>query len=281
MRRERFGPTETRLPVMGLGTWNMEQDDHEQAVTAMRRALDLGLNHLDTAELYGMGEVETLVGRAIAGRRHEAFLVSKVMPRNATRRGTVRACEASLERLGTDYLDVYLLHWPGPHPLEETLAGFEDLVAAGKIRAYGVSNFDVHEMEAVERIVGPGKLACNQVIYHLKERAIEHAVIPWCEAHEVAVVAYSPYGSGDFPSPTSAGGQILAQVASETSATPHQVALAFLTRRSSVFAIPKTSRPERVREIWDAGALCLTEAQLGALDAAFPLGPRPTELPTI
>lgn len=281
MRYEAFGPGETRLPVMGLGTWNMEQDDPAQVTAALRKALDLGLNHLDTAELYGMGAVEELVGRAIAGRRHEAFLVSKVMPKNATRAGTVAACERSLRRLGTDHLDLYLLHWPGPHPLEETLAGFEALLEAGKIRAFGVSNFDVAEMDAMLRLAGPGKLACNQVIYHLQERAIEHAVIPWCEANQVAVVAYSPYGSGDFPDARSPGGEVLARVAEALGATPRQVALAFLTRRSSVFAIPKTSRAARVQEIWDAGDLRLSPAQVEALERVFPLGPPPRELPTI
>lgn len=281
MRHQMFGPAQLRLPVMGLGTWNMERDDRDRVIAAIRRAIELGLCHLDTAELYGMGEVETLVGEAIRGQRDRVFLVSKVMPKNATRAGTIEACERSLRRLGTDHLDVYLLHWPGPHPLEETVAGFEALVQAGKIRAFGVSNFDVDDMEAVVRIAGPGKLACNQVLYHLKERAIEHAVIPWCEAHQVAVVAYSPYGSGDFPDPQSAGGQVLAGVAQALGATPHQVALAFLTRRSSVFAIPKTSRVERVQEIWEAGKLRLGAEHVMMLEAAFPLGPKPVGLPTI
>lgn len=281
MRSKLFGPQGFPVPVLGLGTWNMERDDRAAAIAALQRGIELGITHIDTAELYGYGQVETLVGEAIRGQRDRVFLVSKVMPKNASKDGTVAACERSLARLGTDHLDLFLLHWAGPHPIEEAIAGFEELVLAGKIRAFGVSNFDVHQMEEVFRVAGPGKLACNQVIYHLNERAIEHEIISWCEAHRVAVVAYSPFGSGRFPGPRSPGGHVLAEVAKEVRATPHQVALAFLTRHPSVFAIPKTSTPSRVEQIYDAAALELSEAQLRALDEAFPLGVKPGSLPTI
>ena len=166
------------------------------------------MTHVDTAELYGGGRVESLVARAIAGRRDEVFLVSKVMPNHASRSGTVQACEASLQRLGTDHLDCYLLHWPGPHPLEDTLAAFEQLVQDGKIRSWGLSNFDVDDLEEALAIAGPRRIACNQVLYHLRARDIEDRVLPWCVEHEVAVVGYSPFGSGDFPAPQSRGGKV-------------------------------------------------------------------------
>ena len=164
------------------------------------------MTHIDTAEMYGSGAAEELVGEAIAGRRDEVFLVSKVLPHNASRAGTIAACERSLKRLRTDRLDCYLLHWRGSHPLEDTVAAFEKLRADGKILSWGVSNFDVDDLDELSRIAGAGHIACNQVLYHLRERAIEHAVIPWCEANGVAVVAYSPFGhAGGFPGPKQRG----------------------------------------------------------------------------
>lgn len=170
------------VPSLGLGTWQMERDGPQSVVEALRTGVELGMTHIDTAELYGSGRVEELVGEAISGKRDRIFLVSKVIPSNATRRGTVRACEASLKRLQTDRLDCYLLHWPGEHPLEETIAAFEELQHSGKIRAWGVSNFDADELDAALRIAGPGKIACNQVLYNLAQRDIEAKVVPWCEA---------------------------------------------------------------------------------------------------
>lgn len=273
MKTHRFGPTGLDVPVIGLGTWNMERDDRASAIAAIRRGLDLGMTHVDTAELYGMGRVETLVGEAIAGRREEVFLVSKVLPGNASRQGTVAACERSLRRLGTDRLDCYLLHWwEGEHPLAETVEAMEALVAAGKIRSWGVSNLDTDELEQVLALAGPGKIACNQVLYHLGERGIERSVLPWCEAHGVALVGYSPFGSGSFPAPGSEGGRALASVADRLGATPRQVALAFLTRRSSLFAIPKSSRAAGVEENAAAAALTLDEAAIAELEGVYPLG---------
>jgi diketogulonate reductase-like aldo/keto reductase len=254
------------IPVIGLGTWNMERDDKSAAIAAIRRGLELGLTHVDTAEMYGHGKVEELVGEAIRGQRDRVFLVSKVLPNNASYEGTLRACEASLKRLGTDRLDVYLLHWAGNHPLADTIRAFEELRTAGKIRAWGVSNFDDDEL-AEAHAIAPGKIACNQVLYHLNNRTIEHRVVPWCERHGVPVVAYSPFGSrGGFPR-----SQPLAELAAKLGATPRQLALAFLTRNPLVFAIPKSSDATHVDEI--ARDVELDGATLAAIDAMFPLAP--------
>ena len=258
-----------KVPVFGIGTWNMERDDRKGAIEAIRRAVELGMTHVDTAELYGSGKVEKLTGEALAGLRDRVFLVSKVMPRNASYAGTIKACEASLARLGTDHLDCYLLHWRESLPLEDTFRAFEDLRAQGKIRSWGVSNFDETDLAEALRIVGPGKITCNQVLYHLEERAIEHRVIPWCEQHGVAVVAYSPLGSrGGFPHH-----RTLDEVAAQVGATPRQVALAFLTRRPQVLAIPKSSHPPHVDELAGAAQVRLDPTAIAALDQAFPLGP--------
>jgi diketogulonate reductase-like aldo/keto reductase len=209
MERLRFGTTHREVPVIGQGTWEIETDDRSSAITALRRGIELGMTHIDTAEMYGSGAAEEMVAEAIAGRRSQVFLVSKVLPQNASRAGTIAACERSLARLDTDRLDCYLLHWRGRHPLEETFGAFEQLHREGKILSWGVSNFDEPDLDEAMRIAGDGQIACNQVLYHLKRRAIEHAVIPWCEAHGVAVVAYSPFGHGDFPSPHTRGGRLL------------------------------------------------------------------------
>jgi diketogulonate reductase-like aldo/keto reductase len=280
MEKRRFGWTGVQVPVIGQGTWKMEGDPPAEALAALQAGLDEGLTHVDTAELYGGGRVESLVGRAIAGRRDEVFLVSKVMPNHASRSGTIRACEASLKHLGTDHLDCYLLHWPGSHPLEETIAAFEELVRAGKIRSWGVSNFDVDDLEEALEIAGPRRIACNQVLYHLRARDIEDRVLPWCVEHDVAVVGYSPFGSGDFPQPQSRGGKVLGEIARAHGATPHQVALAFLIRDPHVFAIPKSARVERVRKNAAAAGLRLTPEEVARIEEAFQLR-RGRPLPTI
>jgi diketogulonate reductase-like aldo/keto reductase len=280
MARRRFGSAALDVAVIGQGTWNIEKDRRPTAVTALRRGLDLGLTHIDTAEMYGAGAAEKLVAEAIAGRRDEVFVVSKVLPENASRKGTIAACERSLTRLKTDRLDCYLLHWPGEHPLEDTVDAFEQLRRDGKIRSWGVSNFDVADLEAVWKL-GGARLACNQVLYHLQERAIEHAVLPWCEQHGVAVVAYSPFRSGAFPGPRSKGGRVLAAVASAHGATPRQVALAFIVQNRPLLTIPKAGRPDHVEENAGAGALRLTGADIARIERAFPRGRRPRELPTL
>ena len=266
-----WGWTGVRVPKLGQGTWKMEHDDRAEAVSALRVGLDAGLTHVDTAELYGSGRVEELVAEALDGRRDEVFLLSKVQPTNASRKGTLQACERSLRRLRTDHLDCYLLHWPGSHPLEDTIASFEALVEAGKIRSWGLSNFDVPDLEAALRVAGPRRIACNQVLYHLKARDMEAEVLPWCTRNEVAVVGYSPFGSGRFPAPSSAGGNVLAAVAQAHQATPFQVALAFLVRNPHVFAIPKAADASHVQSNAAAAALELSVAEVEQLSHAFPV----------
>jgi diketogulonate reductase-like aldo/keto reductase len=282
MEHRPFGSTKREVAVVGQGTWNIEQADAGKAIVALRRGLDLGMTHIDTAEMYGSGAAEKLVGEAIAGRRDEVFLVSKVLPNNASRDGTIAACERSLKRLRTDRLDCYLLHWRGSHPLADTVAAFERLRADSKILSWGVSNFDVDDLDEVSRVAGVGKPACNQVLYHLRERAIEHAVIPWCEENGVAVVAYSPFGHvGGFPGPNSPGGRVLKGIADRHNCTSREVAVRFLTRRAALFAIPKAANPEHAEENAGAGALALSDAEVAAIDAAFPLGPCPRSLPML
>jgi len=276
-----FGRTDREVSVIGEGTWYIERSDRRSVVAALRRGLDLGMNLIDTAEIYGSGRAEEIVGEAIAGRRDEAFLVSKVMPQNASREGTIKACERSLARLKTESLDCYLLHWRGDYPLEETISSFEELKRRGKISSWGVSNFDVPDLEdAWDSAGGSGRITTNQVLYHLQDRAIEHAILPWCEKHDVAVLAYSPYGHGDFPGPDTAGGKALQKIAEGHHATPRQVALSFLTRSPSVFAIPKASTPEHVEENAGASKVRLTEEELALIDRAFPIGP-PRGLPML
>ena len=261
----------------------MELDDRAACVRALRRGLDLGLTHVDTAELYGDGRVEeTVVAEAIAGRRDEVFLASKVLPSNASKRGTIAACERSLARLHTDRLDLYMLHWPGEHPLEATIDAFAKLVAEGKILRWGLSNFDVDGLEHAKRLAGPGAIACNQVLYHLQERAIEHRVIPWCAANDVPVVAYSPFGStGGFPAASSAGGTTLTEIARAHGVTPHAVALAFLVREPHLFAIPKSTNERHVEANAAAAPLTLSPDEIARIDRAFPRGKPKRELPTI
>jgi len=279
VRQKKFGQNGPQVSVIGQGTWYIDRGDRKRAVAALRRGIDLGMTHIDTAEMYG--DAELVIADAIAGQRDKIFLVSKVLPGNASRRGTITACERSLKRLKTDRLDGYLLHWRGSYPLAETVSAFEQLVSSGKIRAWGVSNFDVDDLEEMLAVAGEGKITCNQVLYHLRERAIEHAVIPWCEAHGVAVVAYSPFGHNDFPSPGSNAGQVLRTIADAHGASPRQVALAFLTREACVFAIPKASTPEHAAENAAAGDLVLSDEEIAALDKAFPRGPKPRSLPML
>ena len=278
MRQKEFGSTGKQVSVIGQGTWYIDRGDRSSAVAALRRGIDVGMTHIDTAEMYG--DAELVVAEAIAGRRDDIFLVSKVLPSNASRRGTIAACERSLSRLKTDRLDCYLLHWRGSYPLSETVAAFEQLVSAGKIRSWGVSNFDADDLDEMLDVAGEGKIACNQVLYRLQERAIEHAVIPWCAKHNVAVVAYSPFGHHDFPEPRSKGGELLQTIADAHKATTRQVALSFLTREP-LFAIPKASTPEHAADNATAGDLTLSDEEIATLDKAFPRGPKPRSLPML
>lgn len=269
------------MPVIGQGTWRAEESDRARVIDALRRGLDLGLTHIDTAEMYGAGVAEEIVGEAIEGRRDEVFVVSKVLPNHASRAGTIQACEQSLARLGTDRLDCYLLHWRGAHPLEETLEGFAALERAGKILSWGVSNFDVVDLAEVESLAGPGHPTCNQVLYHLEERAIEHNVLPWCEKRRVAVVAYTPFGvSPRLYEGRTRSGKVLMEVARAHGATPRQVALAFLLRHLGTFVIPKAADRAHVEENAGAADVELGAEDIARLDAAFPRG-KPGPLPTL
>jgi diketogulonate reductase-like aldo/keto reductase len=279
MKHNKFGSTGREVSAIGQGTWYIDQGNRKTAVAALQRGIDLGMTHIDTAEMYG--DAELVVAEAIAGRRDEVFLVSKVLPSNASRRGTVAACERSLTRLKTDRLDCYLLHWRGSYSLADTVAAFEQLMADGKIRSWGVSNFDEDDLDEMLEVAGQGKIACNQVLYHLHQRAIEHAVIPWCVKHGVAVVAYSPFGHNDFPSPRSKGGEVLETIAKRHGASPRQVALSFLTRELQVFAIPKAASAEHAADNAAAGQLTLSTDELALLDKAFPRGAKPRSLPMI
>ncbi len=276
-----FGTTHREVSLVGQGSWRSEESPAGESVAALRRGLDLGMTHIDTAEMYGSGEAERIIAKAIAGRRDEVFLVSKVLPSNASKRGTLAACEKSLARLGTDRLDCYLLHWRGNQPLEETVAAFESLKAAGKILSWGVSNFDVHDLDELARIAGAGHPACNQVLYHLEERAIEHSVLPWCLEHGAAVVAYTPFGESGAPfDPKHRSGRVLTEIAAVHGATARQVALAFLLRHPNAFVIPKAASLEHVEENAGAATLVLRETDLARIDAAFPAG-KPRPLPMI
>jgi diketogulonate reductase-like aldo/keto reductase len=279
MKFRKFGNSKREVSVIGQGTWYIDRGDRNSAVAALRRGVNLGMTHIDTAEMYG--DAELVIAEAMAGRRDEMFLVSKVLPSNASRRGTITACERSLARLKTDRLDCYLLHWRGSYPLDETVAAFDQLVDAGKIRSWGVSNFDADDLDELLAVAGNGKIACNQVLYHLQERAIEHAVIPWCEQHGVAVVAYSPFGHNDFPDPNSKAGRALQTIAEAHGASPRQVALRFLTRAASVFAIPKASSQEHAADNAAAAELTISESEIATLDKAFPRGPKPHGLPML
>ncbi len=257
-------PDGTPVPALGQGTWHMGEDRRQASTEAagLRLGLDLGLTLIDTAEMYGSGGAERVVATAIAGRRDEVFLVSKVMPQNASRAGTKAACERSLKRLATDRIDLYLLHWPGASPIAETVAAFEALRAEGKIRAWGVSNFDVSDMEALAGTT----CATNQVLYNLDERGIEFDLLPWCTTHKMPVMAYTPLGQGGRLLRSKA----LADIAARRNVAPAAVALAFLLNRPGIIAIPKATRAEHVRANAAAATLRLDASDLATLDAAHP-----------
>ncbi|HEX2910617.1 MAG TPA: aldo/keto reductase [Chloroflexia bacterium] len=276
MRTTRL-PSGEAVPVLGQGTWNMGEEPRHKSeeIEALRLGLDLGMSLIDTAEMYGNGTAEELVGQAIEGRRDEVFLVSKVLPSNASRKATISACESSLRRLRTDRMDLYLLHWRGRTPLTETLEAFETLQKAGKIRNWGVSNFDPSDMEELFRLAGGEKVATNQVLYNLTRRGIEYDLLPWCQERNVPVMAYSPVEQGrllDHPE--------LQRVAARHSSTPAQVALAWVLRQQQVIAIPKAGSLAHVRDNRAALDLSLTDDDLAALDRAFPppSGPVPLEM---
>jgi diketogulonate reductase-like aldo/keto reductase len=263
------------VPALGQGTWGMGEYAPRRAaeVAALRAGLDLGMRLIDTAEMYGDGEAEVVVGEAIAGRRDEVFIVGKVLPSNATRQGTVAACERSLERLDTDRIDLYLLHWRGGTPLAETLEAFTSLQAAGKIRLWGVSNFDVLDMKELLALPGGREVETNQVLYNPTRRGIEFDLLPMCRERSIPVMAYSPIEQGRL-----LGKRELRDIAARHQATPAQVALAWVLRHNDMIAIPKASNPDHVRENRAALDLKLTPEDLAALDKAFPPPTRPQPL---
>ncbi len=260
-----FGASGMKFSSVGLGSWMMEKNP-EDSVKALREGLENGANHIDTAEMYGEGRAEEIVGQAVESQRKSVFIVSKVLPSNATYQGTVQACERSLRRLKTDYLDAYLLHWREKNtPITETFRAFEFLKKQGKIRAWGVSNFSVSDMEESQRLMGKGAIACNQVLYHMNERAIEFDLMPWCGENKVSMVGYSPFGQGAVPKH-----EVLDRIADEREVTPAQVILAFLTRDPNAIAIPKSSNFKRVKENVQAMALKLSAQEIDKLNEAFP-----------
>jgi diketogulonate reductase-like aldo/keto reductase len=274
--RRKFGWTGLVVPVIGMGTWNIEgrtRDAERRGIEALRLGLDLGMKHIDTAEMYGNGRSEELVAEAVAGRREQVFLVSKVMPSNASYEGTLKACERSLKRLNTDFLDLYLIHWPSSqYPIKETMRAMEKLADEAMIKFIGVSNFDLEQLREAQHALKKHRIACNQVLYHLAYRDIERDLLPYCTESEIAIVGYSPFGHGNFPSPQSKGGKVLAEIAKRHSSTVRQVALNFLTRHPALFTIPKAGNPDHIREISGAvGNWRLTDEDIAAIDSTFPL----------
>jgi diketogulonate reductase-like aldo/keto reductase len=260
-------PSGETISALGQGTWHFAERPERRTseITSLRLGIDLGMTVIDTDEMYADGAAEVLVGEAIADRRDDVFLVSKVLPHHATRRGTVLACQASLRRLGTDHLDLYLLHWRGPIPLEETLAGFADLVAAGLVRYWGVSNFETPDMVDLEPLSRGRAVTTNQVLYNLSRRAPEYDLLPWCRAHSIPIMAYSPIEQGRILHHPA-----VVEVAHRHRATTAQVALAWVLRFEDVNAIPRAATPEHVWENAAAAELQLTMADFIILDAAFP-----------
>ena len=265
--RVAFLPSGESVSALGLGTWMMGErpDKRTDEIAALNLALDLGMNVVDTAEMYGNGGAEKLIAKAVGHRRGEMFLVSKVLPQHATRAGTVAACNASLKRLNTNHLDLYLLHWRGSVPLEDTLAGFDDLTKAGKVRHWGVSNFDVDDMEELIALPGGTNLQTNQVLYNLTRRGIEFDFMPWCRKRRIPTMAYSPIEQGRLLKNTR-----LKSIAARHGATPAQIALAWVLRQDGVIAIPKAGTPDHVRENAAAVDITLTPQDLTDLDSAFP-----------
>jgi diketogulonate reductase-like aldo/keto reductase len=268
-------PDGEKIAVLGQGTWRMGEDRGQRGaeVAALRRGLDLGLALIDTAEMYGEGGAEEVVAEAVAGRRDEVFLVSKVYPHNASARGTVAACERSLKRLGTDRLDLYLLHWRGAHPLAETVAAFERLRRDGKIRHWGVSNLDAGEMEELSGVASGRRCATDQVLYNPSRRGIEWDLLPWCRKRGMPVMAYSPIEQGRL-----ATGGVLGEIGRRHACGPFQVALAWVLAQAGVVAIPKAVRPEHVEANAKALDLELTAEDLAAIDREFPPPGRKTPL---
>lgn len=273
-------PSGTAVARLGQGAWQIGEDRRTRAeeLEALRVGLDLGLVLIDTAEMYGDGASEELVAEAIAGRRERVYIVSKVLPENASRRGTITACERSLKRLKTDYLDLYLLHWRGSIPLAETLEAFATLKARGSVRDYGVSNFDRDDLTEAQALTGGAAIATNQVLYNLEQRGIEWDLLPWCRERKMPLVAYSPLGSNSRRLRTH---PVLKAMAARRGVTPARIALAWLLRQPDVVVIPKASSAAHVRDNHAALELELAPEDLAELDRSFPPPQRATPLAMI
>jgi diketogulonate reductase-like aldo/keto reductase len=278
-----LGRSGVGIAPIGQGTWQLPTGGRsgERSVALLRRGLGVGLTHIDTAEMYGDGAVERLVGRAVAGRRARVFLASKVLPRHASYDGTLAACERSLGRLQTDHLDLYMIHWPGALPIADTMRAMERLVDEGMVRHIGVSNFDVEDLRRAQRALRHHRIVANQVLYHLRDRGIEHRLLPYCARSGVTVVAYSPLGAGAFPAQRGPGGRTLAAVAAARALSRHQVALAFLLRHQRVVAIPRTTNVDHQRDNAGAADVHLDLGEVAAIDGAFPRPAVGTPLGTI
>lgn len=270
MREIPLGPTGERVPALGQGTWNMERDDRASCIEALRRGVELGLTLVDTAELYGHGKVEDLVGEALDGLWEDVFLVTKVLPSNASRRGTRKALERSLDHLGRDHVDLYLLHWESSYPIEDTMAAFQELVDEGLTRYVGVSNLDLAAFDEAQEAAGDLPLVTDQVLYWLGARGPENGLLQGLAERQAMVMAYSPFGSGRLPD-SGAKGDALAEVATRHEASPHQVALAWVLCHDHVMTIPKASSPAHVEDNVGALALKLDQDDLQRLDEAFPV----------
>jgi diketogulonate reductase-like aldo/keto reductase len=260
-------PSGETMPALGLGTWHMGEKSSEskREVAALKAGLDLGIGLIDTAEMYGEGGAEKVVAEAVKGRRDKVFIVSKVYPHNASRAGAIAACERSLKRLAAGHIDLYLLHWRGSVPLAETVEAFEKLKKDGKIRHWGVSNFDKSDMDELRELKAGASCASNQVLYHLGQRGIEWELLPDCQKRGVSVMAYSPLGQGRI-----LGNAALAKIGKKHGVSPAAVATAWTLRAKGMISIPKSSSVERVAELAKAESLKLDAEDLAALDAAFP-----------
>lgn len=282
MRHRRLGQTGIEVPIIGQGSWLLDTFDRGDVIRTLRRGVELGLTHIDTAYEYGLGAVESLIGEALGDVRDQLFITTKILPSVATYEGTIAACEASLQRLGTDHVDLLLLHWPESPSLGKTIEAFEHLVEVGKTRAYGMSNMDCDKLrEAID--LSNGNLACNQVIYNLQMRHVEHALLPLCREHGITLIGYSPFGDHSTPStlfgPTLLrGGGLLEAIADEHGVSPRNVVLAYLLRNDGVLVIPKCERVEFVEDNARAGDLVLTDANIAAIEAQFGL-PDETAVP--
>jgi diketogulonate reductase-like aldo/keto reductase len=284
MKKKPFGINKTLVPVIGQGTWEMPEQgpERDQAAAAIKAGIEHGLVHIDTAEMYGAGKSEELIGKVIKDfRREDLFIVSKVLPDNATFQGTINACEKSLSRLSTDYLDCYLLHWHGKHPLKDTMRALEKLVTDGKIRSLGVSNFDMYDLEEAAGHLEKEKISCNQVLYNLYERGIERKLISYCKQKSISVVAYTPFGQRPLPDKSTADGVALAGIAAKHGATVAQVVLAFLTREENVFTIPKAAKVSHALDNAGAGDLELDSEDIATISKAFPAPTKDVPLATL